>query len=195
MQFILNSERPIDLTDKTILIRSAGIRLERFLSNPVMLYQHKHAQPIGTWGNVQMVDNQLVADAQFDSELDDFAKQIEGKVKKGSLRAASITIDPISGEMVGDIYVITDSELIEASIVSVPANQDALTTKIKLSKKQMSTLNKLIELSAEEAVTESVELSAEVTEEEEVEMAEEAETEDFESKYNEVSAQFEELKA
>ena len=61
-------------------IRLEGMNLDRFRSNPVMLYQHDKFSVIGRWENIRIEDGRLLADAKFDSE-DELARQVEGKIR------------------------------------------------------------------------------------------------------------------
>ncbi|MDR0581451.1 MAG: HK97 family phage prohead protease [Prevotellaceae bacterium] len=103
----------------------SGLDISRFTTNPVMLYMHDAGKVIGRWDGVAVEDGKLTASAVFDT-ADMFSKDIAGKVERGFLRGCSIGIvihkmRETKGEM-----VVTSSELMEASIVSVPADADAV---------------------------------------------------------------------
>ena len=123
-------------------VQLSGLRLDRFKKNPVMLYMHNRAEPhthkpdgsevIGRWENIRTEDNRLLADAVFD-EKDPLAKKIARKVKEGFLKGASIGIDVHSSRDARSEKLpnqagstITKSTLLEASIVDIPQNEDAL---------------------------------------------------------------------
>lgn len=102
-----------------------GIDLMRFTANPVMLYEHNKENVIGKWTDIEKTNGKLLAIPVFDTD-DDEAAKIAGKVERGFLNGASIGIivkqmDEIDGE-----YVVTRSELFEASIVSVPSDAGAV---------------------------------------------------------------------
>ena len=103
----------------------AGLMLERFSGNPVMLYMHDSNQLIGQWENLKVENNKLIADPDFDLE-DESAKKIAGKVDRGYLKGASLGIVVLEMKEVDGEYVATKSELIEASIVPVPSDAGAI---------------------------------------------------------------------
>jgi len=121
---------------------TSGIALDRFKANPIMLWMHRRDDgcflesdaplPIGRWDNARLEGDNLLADAVFD-ENDEFALQIRDKVDQKILNAASIGLsiielseDPavmLPGQMRA---TISKSELVEASIVDIPGNKNAL---------------------------------------------------------------------
>ncbi|MDR0829849.1 MAG: HK97 family phage prohead protease [Prevotellaceae bacterium] len=143
----------------------SGLSLDRFNANPVMLYQH-NSEVIGKWYNVRVEENKLKADADFDLE-DETGKKVAGKVKRGYLNGASVGI--IINEMIinDTERVAAKTELLEASIVSVPADAGALklydNSRKELSENEIQTLfiNNLNEKKMAENNT--IELTAQVT--------------------------------
>ena len=119
-----------------------GIQLDAFIKNPVMLYMHlrdgdffstaPENVPIGRWENLRIENGNLLADAVFD-EGDDFAMEIKRKVDDGFLNAASIGIEILAiSEDADDMLpgqtrpTVLKSELLEISIVDIPANSNAI---------------------------------------------------------------------
>jgi HK97 family phage prohead protease len=102
-----------------------GLLLERFNANPVMLYQHDRSSVVGRWENVLVADNRLTADAVFDVE-DEQGKVVAGKVQRGFLKGASVGIIVKKLTDSGKELVVTEAELMEASIVSVPSDASAV---------------------------------------------------------------------
>lgn len=102
-----------------------GMNLDRFRVNPVMLYQHDKYSVIGKWENIRIEDGKLLADAKFDSE-DELARQVEGKVERGFLKGCSVGIIINDMKLVGEVYEATATELMEASICSVPSDAGAV---------------------------------------------------------------------
>ena len=123
--------KPFVLSDGTkknshgFRIDLAGLMLERFNSNPVMLYMHDPNQLIGQWENLKVENNKLIADPDFDLEDED-AKKIAGKVERGYLKGASLGIVVLDMKEIDGEYVATKSELIEASVVPVPSDAGAI---------------------------------------------------------------------
>lgn len=103
----------------------AGLMLERFNGNPVMLYMHDPNQLIGQWENLKVENNKLIAEPDFDLE-DEHAKSIAGKVERGYLKGASLGIVVMEMKEIDGEYVATKSELIEASVVPVPSDAGAI---------------------------------------------------------------------
>jgi hypothetical protein len=90
-----------------------------------MLYHHDRNQTIGRWENVRVEDGRLMAEAVFDTE-DEQAQKVSGKVERGFLKACSAGLRPIRVTENEDGVVMSRSELMEASIVSVPADGEAV---------------------------------------------------------------------
>jgi HK97 family phage prohead protease len=104
-----------------------GMDLGRFYENPVMLYGHASSYVIGRWKNVRIEEGQLKAEPDFDMD-DAEAAKIAKKVEKGYLKGASVGI--IIKKMEADEETgkrkATKTELLEASIVAVPSDKNAL---------------------------------------------------------------------
>ena len=124
--FVVSTE---SINTQNMRVRTAGGNFEAFKANPVMLYNHKEDQVIGAWENLRVVDGQVLADPSFDLE-DPVAAAIAGKVERGVIKAASISLRPVDAELVtenGREFIdITKWELREISIVSIPSNRSAL---------------------------------------------------------------------
>lgn len=129
LTFVLNDETIVN--SRGFRVRNAGIDLERFKSNPVILSDHwaSTSSVIGRWENIRIEGTQLKADAVFDEE-DEEAKKVAGKVKRGFLKGASMGLDPKTRDnfvMAADsVLDLVTSELMEASIVAIPSNQNSV---------------------------------------------------------------------
>lgn len=119
-----------------VRVSTAGISMERFKRNPIMLFNHRRAfhasepLPIGMWENLRVEDAALFATPNFDLE-DDFAAKVASKYERGYLRAASVglkihELTTVAGEDGSEDVVISKSELWEISIVDIPANDEAV---------------------------------------------------------------------
>lgn len=127
MEFVLSEESPDRMDD---IIRQDGWDLANFKSNPVMLWAHdsRVIPPIGKWRNIQRVGKQLTAVGVFD-ETDPFAVEIERKLRAGILNGVSVGFRVLKKRPRGDGvegWEFLKSELLEASIVSIPAHPNAL---------------------------------------------------------------------
>lgn len=110
---------------KGFKVAIAGIGMERFNLNPVMLKEHNPDVVIGRWENWKKENNKLMSDPVFDLD-DPVGKEVSRKVDKNFLRCASIGIIPIKLECIDDEFVMTECELVEASIVSIPSDSGAV---------------------------------------------------------------------
>ena len=111
-----------------------GLSTEGYLRNPVVMWAHdisgrseSGGLPIGRTRELTRDGvGRLVADFEFLSE-DAFAQRVKNAWDKGFLRAASISWMPIEGgPSEGGQWPDTRSDLLEWSIVAVPADPDAL---------------------------------------------------------------------
>jgi hypothetical protein len=136
-EFIISTESPD--TYGTVF-KAAGAKMERYTKNPIVTYQHEDFSTdpddvIGT-SELRLEDNQWIARVTFEDKENDYndkAEKIFRKVKKGTLRMASIMAEPIDGSM-GDaaagedpsIMYFRNWELYSWSIVTHGSNPDAL---------------------------------------------------------------------
>jgi HK97 family phage prohead protease len=120
----------------TIIVPS-GIDYTAYLNNPIVLAQHNADEwPIGKCLGFMMNGENLEATLQF-HRITEEACEVADLVAAGYVRAVSVGIIPIeSEEQTIDgktVTVYTKSELVEFSVVSIPANREALIKKsIKL---------------------------------------------------------------
>jgi HK97 family phage prohead protease/HK97 family phage major capsid protein len=127
LEFVLSDETP-DRMDDVIL--SDGWDLANFKKNPIALFNHKSDFPIGKWKNLRVEDKQLrgkleLAPVGTSPRIDEIHKLIDA----GILKAVSVGFKPVETKprkesAWGSFY--TKSELVETSLVSVPANPNAL---------------------------------------------------------------------
>lgn len=116
-------------------IITAGIDIEQYKRNPVLLYMHHRSSdtmPIGRMDDVHIDGDRLVGTPVFDMD-DPRAAAIAQKWESGFLRMVSPGLEIIETSdapemlMPGQRYpTITRSKLIEVSIVDIGANDDAL---------------------------------------------------------------------
>lgn len=116
----------------TIIVPS-GIDYSAYMNNPVVLINHKSDYlPIGKCLGFFLNGENLEATIQLDMN-DEKACKVNDKIKNGFVSAVSVGIIPIEqteqnidGEKV---TTYTKSELVEFSVVTIPANRDALIKK------------------------------------------------------------------
>ncbi|MCR4559021.1 MAG: HK97 family phage prohead protease [Bacteroidales bacterium] len=123
----------------------SGIDLTRFKKNPVMLYNHNPEMVIGKWENITADGLQLTAEPVFD--LDDvFAAEIARKVEDGFIKGCSMGLMIKSMTKSKGIDTASESVLLEASIVSIPADENALVVYADESKKKKLSINEFNKL-------------------------------------------------
>jgi len=105
-------------------IDQKGWELENFKNNPVVLWAHKYDElPIGKVVDISFSAKGMEVEIVFASEeANPKAQQIKQSVDEGNLSALSVGF--IGKQREGNI--ITVAELLEISVVPVPANQEAI---------------------------------------------------------------------
>ena len=125
-EFILSDESVDRLGD---VIRVKGWQLDDFRKSPVALFQHNHdLPPIGVWENVNVVGKQLRGTLklakQGTSELIDTIRSL---IEQRIMRAVSVGFQALEANpRKGGGYEFTKAALHEVSVVSIPANPNAL---------------------------------------------------------------------
>jgi HK97 family phage prohead protease len=111
------------------VINPDGWHTDNFKKNPIALFGHRSDFPIGTWRDVHVEKNQLVGKLELAKQgTSDRIDEIRRLVEQGILRAVSVGFSPIEHELLKDnsgIY-FKQQELLETSLVSVPANPAAI---------------------------------------------------------------------
>lgn len=136
MVFVLNDENKVN--SYGFRIRNAGIDLSRFINNPVMLDDHwaSTRSVLGKWDDIKQEGATLTAVPGFDKEDADAAK-VAGKVDRGFINGCSMGIlfDPadMQYESNGNL-LLNKCELLEASIVAIPSNANAVRLYVKTEK-------------------------------------------------------------
>lgn len=111
-----------------------GMSVDNYLKNPVVMWAHdavgrspSGGLPIGRTTRLSKTrDGRIVADFEFLAD-DDFAQRVKNAWDQGFLRAASISWIPLESVPAGSgSWQDARSELLEWSIVSLPADPDAL---------------------------------------------------------------------
>ena len=133
MEFVLSDETPDRMDD---IIMSGGWDLTHFKKNPIALFNHNPNFVIGKWSNlgVDTQNKQLrghleLAPAGTSPRIDEIRKLIDA----GILKAVSVGFRPIERKSRNEKdqfgfsgSVFHKSELVETSLVAVPANPNAL---------------------------------------------------------------------
>ena len=145
-KFTLNDESTTNSHGFVML--NSGAKLDRYRANPIMLFDHNSANIIGRMKDVHVEGSKLVAETEFD-EKDDLGAKCKRQVDEDFLKGCSpgIIINAVEIRTLPDgteQLTVTDWELCEVSLVSVPSNRNAL----RLYNSEMQPLfNDAIELS------------------------------------------------
>ena len=101
--------------------------VENYRRNPVLLYQHKHDCPIGRVDNIRVDRKGIFVEGSI-SEAAEKTHGVQTLIKDGALKSFSVGFRVKDGKYnrEDDSMTITDVELLEISVVSVPCNQDSL---------------------------------------------------------------------
>lgn len=126
------------MSDATIdrygdIIDPNGWDWKNFESNPIALFNHNNNFPMGKWSNIRVADGALRGDLTMapkgaSERIDELRALIDADI----LRAVSVGFIPLDsrprkdahGYYIGEEYV--KQELIETSLVSIPANPSAV---------------------------------------------------------------------
>jgi HK97 family phage prohead protease/HK97 family phage major capsid protein len=112
------------------VLEPEGWQLDHFRSNPIALFGHKGDFPIGKWRDVGVRDGRLTGRLELMEAVSERLREVHAAVKAGVLRAVSVGFHPLEVEPLKDSksggYRFLKSELVECSLVSVPANPNAL---------------------------------------------------------------------
>jgi HK97 family phage prohead protease len=127
LEFVLSDETPDRMDD---VIMADGWELANFKKNPIALFGHRSDFPIGRWSNIRVVDNQLrgyldLAPKGTSQRIDELRALLDADI----LRAVSVGFRPIETKPRKESdwgVFFTKAELVECSLVSVPANPNAL---------------------------------------------------------------------
>ncbi len=123
MTFVASEESPDRMGD---VVSAAGWQLDEFKKNPVYMYSHNYGMPpVGIVPKVWIDGKQLLNVVKWDEE-DEFARQIEGKFKRGIMKAESVGFRVLDFKELDRGVQFLKQELLEISAVAVPAHPHAL---------------------------------------------------------------------
>ena len=127
-EYALNDESVVN-SHGFVLLNAAG-RFERYNANPVMLFNHESSNLIGQMTGLRVEGTKLIGKAEYDEE-DTLGAKCKRQAKKGILKGCSpgIIINAVELRTTPDgeeRVTVTDWELCEVSLVSVPSNRNAL---------------------------------------------------------------------
>lgn len=105
---------------------------------PKLLWQHRMSEPIGIYEEIREDEKGLFVKGKLEMESD-FGKRIHSLLKMGALEGLSIGYRTVKCEFEDKerIRILTKLDLFEISIVTMPANEDALIDYVKSDEKEI----------------------------------------------------------
>lgn len=127
LEFVMSDDSVDRMGD---VVDQSSWQLANFKRNPIALFGHNSSFIVGNWKNVRVVGNQLLGQVELLPPVSERLHEVHSAIAAGVLRAVSVGFrpgqtEPIEGSKVGGVRFLK-SELFECSLVSVPANANAL---------------------------------------------------------------------
>lgn len=123
------------MSDETVdrvgdVIHANGWQLDSFTKNPVALFGHDHSFVIGHWSDVAVKAGKLIGKLNLlPAGISERIDEVRAAVEAGVLRAVSVGFMPdfdTMEESEDGGYIFKGADLMECSLVAVPANPNAL---------------------------------------------------------------------
>jgi HK97 family phage major capsid protein/HK97 family phage prohead protease len=110
------------------IIEPSGWQTRNFNRNPIALFAHDSKFIVGHWKDVRVEGGALRGRLELLDAVSDRLREVHAAVKAGILRAVSVGFRPVESEPRGKSggMRFIKSELVECSLVSIPANPNAL---------------------------------------------------------------------
>ena len=113
-------------------VLTAGMNVEQYNRNPVLLYMHERGQVIGLVKDLKVEGEEVTGELVFD-EATELSRRCKKQWEFGSLKMVSVGIDILELSESPEHLVqgqssptITKSKLFEVSLVDIGANDDAI---------------------------------------------------------------------
>lgn len=118
------------------IVDQTSWNFKSFLKNPLVLWGHDPDQPenvLGTASSLQVAGDgsQTTAVLTFDSDINPKADLVFNQIRKGTLRTVSVGFINHTFNTEEDTPVLKDNELLEISVVPIPANSGAVALELK----------------------------------------------------------------
>lgn len=123
--FVMSDESVDRMGD---VIEAKGWKLSNFRKNPIALFGHRSDFPIGHWTEVKVEAGRLIGRLNLlPAGISERLDEIRAAVEAGVLRAVSVGFHSDKAEQMATGGLrFKSQELVECSLVSVPANPNAL---------------------------------------------------------------------
>lgn len=113
-------------------VLTAGMDVDQYKRNPVLLYMHERGEVIGYVKDIKVEDGEVTGELMFD-EVTELSRRCKKQYEFGSLKMVSVGIDILETSEDPSLLLpgqmrptITRSKLFEVSLVDVGANDDAI---------------------------------------------------------------------
>ena len=113
-------------------VLTAGMSVEQYQRNPVLLYMHERGNVIGYVKDVKVENDEVTGELMFD-EATELSTRCKKQYEFGSLKMVSAGLDILETSEDEELLVagqtcptITKSKLFEVSLVDIGANDDAI---------------------------------------------------------------------
>lgn len=119
-----------DRVQEVVLPTAFESSLQGFMENPVMLFQHDWDKIIGHFTEAKITDKGLWVKGKVSGAKD--CEDVKTKIAEGSLRTFSIGYNEVDSyyDEAKKVKIIKDLELLEVSVVTIPANPQAKFTPV-----------------------------------------------------------------
>jgi HK97 family phage prohead protease/HK97 family phage major capsid protein len=116
-----------DRTGDIVLPAAWAKGVENFRKNPILLFQHDHSKPIGKVTHITVDKKGIFVEASV-SEAAETQYGVKTLINDGALKSFSVgfRVKDADYDKRNDTLYIKDVELLEISVVSIPANQNSL---------------------------------------------------------------------
>lgn len=119
------STRFVDRMDEIVSPGALAGSMDIYMKSPVVLRDHDRSLVIGKTIDYQVVADGLFVTIEIMKGTED-ADEAWAQIEFGALNAFSIGFIPKNIDLSGEYPVINDLELLEISVVSIPANRESL---------------------------------------------------------------------
>lgn len=113
-------------------VLTAGMNVEQYQRNPVLLYMHERGNVIGYVKDLKVEDGEVTGELMFD-EASELSVRCKKQYEFGSLKMVSAGLDILETSEDPELLVqgqtsptVTKSKLFEVSLVDIGANDDAI---------------------------------------------------------------------